>query len=264
VISLRDLREGVYQVYLIAKETGDYHLSAIGGANGVKVAEASYQGTVQQGERWRAELVVQLSGDGLLTSMQLTPPVRVSGDPPSRVSVQQHLLRLIDEGAGCQPPWAVLAAFATPVPATPTPVSTSTATPTPTPAPTLTLTLTTTVQASPNVSIAFHNYAPTGNKVVPNATNILVATTGVTNNGDIRVKPDAGSPGSVTITGAPAGCAITKISGSVAVGSDNGFVDPGSSSGNDAFNVYLNMTADAENACQGGTISYSVAINVTT
>jgi hypothetical protein len=117
-----------------------------------------------------------------------------------------------------------------------------------------------------SVSIAFHNYATTANLVIPNDTDILVATTGFTNNGDIKVKPRASDPGSasVTSTSKPVACDTTNFSfpRPNTVGANNGYVNPGSDSGNDAFRVYVQMSSGAVDACQGVGINYNVTINV--
>lgn len=117
-----------------------------------------------------------------------------------------------------------------------------------------------------SVSIAFDSYTSTGNKVVPNDTNIMVAYTGFTNNGAISVKPDASNPGSATVTGTnSASCGSGEFNaGTVTVGANNGYVAPSATSGGDAFDVWLNMKGAANQACQGETIYYNVTVNVTT
>jgi hypothetical protein len=117
------------------------------------------------------------------------------------------------------------------------------------------------------VSIDFHNYTPTANPVIPNATDIEVARTGFTNTGDIAVMPRASNPGSANVTGTSAGgCDTTNFNTprNNAVGGSSGYVNPGNDSGDDAFRVYLNMKSGAADACQGATISYDVTINVET
>ncbi len=119
-----------------------------------------------------------------------------------------------------------------------------------------------------SVSIAFNSYAPTANPVIPNDTDILVATTGFTNNGDIAVKPNAVSPGSASVTGTSAGSNCTAGNFLTprpnTVGTNGGYVGPAGTSGGDAFHVHVQMKSGAVDACQGVTIDYSVTINVTT
>ena len=119
-----------------------------------------------------------------------------------------------------------------------------------------------------SVSIAFDSYTPTANLVIPSGTDILVANTGFANNGDIKVKPRAGNPGSASVTGTskPVACDATNFNTprSNTVGVNTGYVDPASSSGGDAFRVYVNMKPAAVDACQGVTIDYAVTINVET
>jgi hypothetical protein len=117
-----------------------------------------------------------------------------------------------------------------------------------------------------SVSIDFHNYAASANLVIPNDTDIEVARTGFTNNGDIKVKPDAGNPGSasVTSTSKPVACDTSNFASPRpnTVGTSTAYVNPGSDSGDDAFRVYVQMKSGAVDACQGVTINYAVTINV--
>ena len=119
-----------------------------------------------------------------------------------------------------------------------------------------------------SVTIAFNNYTPSGNLVIPNDTDIEVARTGFKNTGDIKVKPNAGIPGSATVTATSAGsnCFPTNFltPRNNAVGNHTGYVIPDATSGGDAFRVYVRMKSGAAEGCQGVTISYDVTINVKT
>ena len=117
------------------------------------------------------------------------------------------------------------------------------------------------------VSIAFDSYTPTGNLVVPNDLDILVANTGFTNTGDVSVKPRASAPGSANVKSTSNGaCTAAEFNTprDNTVGVHGGYVLPGNTSGGDAFRIYVNMKSAAADACQGVTINYDVTINVET
>lgn len=111
-----------------------------------------------------------------------------------------------------------------------------------------------------NASASFFNYAPTGNKVVPNDSYIKVAQSGFTNTGDIAVHATGGSVANIDI---PGGTACNNDMDGAVNAIDGTSVAPLSNFGY-AFDVYLRMNSAAENDCQGKTINYDVTINVGT
>jgi hypothetical protein len=108
------------------------------------------------------------------------------------------------------------------------------------------------------VGVAFYNWAPTGNLVIPNDSYIKVADSGFTNTGNITVHATGGLVG--TIWGA--GACDDDISGAVNV-SDGSAIAPGGSI-DDAYDIFLKMSSGAEDSCQGATINYKVTIDVET
>lgn len=105
------------------------------------------------------------------------------------------------------------------------------------------------------VAVVISGYNPTGNLVVPTATDIKVADAGITNNGDITVHVTGGS---VTVTNLGV-CGITGSVGNI----NGGNVAPATSFA-PLYDVFLNMPTGAPNGCQGQTINYDLTINVAT
>jgi len=110
------------------------------------------------------------------------------------------------------------------------------------------------------VGVAFYNWVPTGNLVIPNDTYIKVADSGFTNTGNITVHATGGLVGNIWETAG--GACNDNITGAVNV-SDGSNVLPGNSIA-DAYDVYLKMDSSAEDSCQGATINYDVTIDVGT
>jgi len=108
------------------------------------------------------------------------------------------------------------------------------------------------------VGVAFYNWVPTGNLVIPNDTYIKVADSGFTNTGNITVHATGGLVDNIW----GAGDCDNDISGSVNV-SDGSAVAPGYSIA-DAYDIFLYMGSGAEDSCQGVTINYDVTIDVGT
>ena len=134
LIDMRDLQEGTYEVYLLGKESGKYHVSMSGAAKGTLVSQAAFDGTIAPGETWKLELKIDLAGQ-LLASATLSQPVQTDQAPIVKVIVQDKVLELIAQNLALLPSDLVLSAFSTPAP-TATATAAATATPSPTPKPT--------------------------------------------------------------------------------------------------------------------------------
>src|SRR3990172_2064160 len=133
LIDMRDLQEGTYEVYLLGKESGKYHVSMSGAAKGTLVSQAAFDGTIAPGETWKLELKIDLAGE-LLASATLSKPVQTDQAPIVKVIVQDKVLELIAQNLALLPSDLVLSAFSTPAP-TATATAAATATPSPTPKP---------------------------------------------------------------------------------------------------------------------------------
>jgi len=134
LIDMRDLQEGTYEVYLLGKESGKYHVSMSGAAKGTLVSQAAFDGTIAPGETWKLELKIDLAGQ-LLASATLSKPVQTDQAPIVKVIIQDKVLELIAQNLALLPSDLVLSAFSTPAP-TATATAAATATPSPTPKPT--------------------------------------------------------------------------------------------------------------------------------
>ncbi len=134
LIDMRDLQEGTYDVYLLGKDSGKYHVSMSGAAKGTLVSQAAFDGTIAPGETWKLELSIDLAGE-LLASAKLSKPVKTDKAPIVKVIVQDRVLELIAQNLALLPSDLVLSAFSTPAP-TATASSVATASPSPTPKPT--------------------------------------------------------------------------------------------------------------------------------
>jgi hypothetical protein len=133
LISLATLTDGTYELYLAAKESGEYHLSVRGMTSGSTVFDEYLEGAVEEGERWRAELQVDLQ-DGSLDAVALTPFAMTEDEPAANIVIPEALVKAIESGRILIP---IEPETPTPEPtATPTPQPTATPTPQPTPTPT--------------------------------------------------------------------------------------------------------------------------------
>ncbi|MDP2949640.1 MAG: FecR domain-containing protein, partial [Chloroflexota bacterium] len=126
-ITLTEVKDGRYLVFLYPKPCGDYRLTVRGAAGGRVVFEESFQGYIGEGERWRTTLDVELE-DGKLVGGELARPARTDSNPPANVVLLPTVLETVERvGAlAC----AAVAGFPTPAPATPRPSATSPPTPT--------------------------------------------------------------------------------------------------------------------------------------
>ena len=120
-ISLRDMSEGTYSVWLQAKEDGDYHLAMESASLGTKVSEASYEGTVSTGEFWKSVLTINLDDDGNLVAAVLSEPVLTDEAPPVHVVVTTTVEEFIAVAEALLPPELFVGLFPDFVTLTPTP-----------------------------------------------------------------------------------------------------------------------------------------------
>jgi len=139
-VYMLDLMEDTYQVYLLGKETGDFHLTALGTTHGTAVDEVEIKGSAVPDQILRSEMDIELDSSGKLAGLEISDPVEVDKITGLNVYVQQYVLDLIGEGRFHFPANLVAGAVASPSPtaspsSTTAPTPTHTATPTPTPKP---------------------------------------------------------------------------------------------------------------------------------
>jgi hypothetical protein len=133
VVSMRDLEEGTYGVWLQAFEDGDYHLSMQAGSLGVKVSEEEFPGTVSADEYWKSDLVIELDDEGNLTGATLSEPVPTDEAPPASVVITATAEELIALRQSLLPSELYAGLFSGLPTATPVPSASPSPSPTPTP-----------------------------------------------------------------------------------------------------------------------------------
>lgn len=108
------------------------------------------------------------------------------------------------------------------------------------------------------VAVSIDHYNNLGTKLIPDGQYKTVAKGGIKNGGDIAVQVTGGSVSNFTT---PSGCGTNHLVGRV-VPIDGRFVAANGGSRGNLYNVDILMGLGAEDACKGGTIGYTVTINV--
>jgi hypothetical protein len=134
-IAMRTLIDGTYALYLEGKEAGAYDVEVTGKTEGQIVCDDARSGRIEEGERWRATLRLNVV-DERLVSCAVSAFEKTEDAPPAKVVVPRALVKAIDEGQPLIP--LALVEGPTPEPtsgvlgAQATPTDTPTATPEPT------------------------------------------------------------------------------------------------------------------------------------
>ncbi|MEX1255690.1 MAG: carboxypeptidase regulatory-like domain-containing protein [Dehalococcoidia bacterium] len=140
--------DGTHQLYLAAKEDGEYDLSIEGTTDGEVVCQETASGQVEEDERRLAELRLDVE-DGVLVSCALSEFEQTDEPPPAKFVLPDKLTDAIEEGQRLIP--ELLASGQTPEPtsqvlaaeSTPSPTSSATSETSSTPRPPATPTPTT-------------------------------------------------------------------------------------------------------------------------
>ena len=169
-LSLVDLADGTYSLYISAIGPGPFRLSVVGSSQGAIVCEQSSTGVVDANGRLVARLIVNVE-NGLLVSCRLTDPVPTDEDPFAGIVVPDALALAVANGQSLIPENLVLGVTAPPTAApTSPPGATATAGP-PDATPTFSLFL-----PPPAATATFLPGQPTP---VPNATQVPTSVAGV-------------------------------------------------------------------------------------